>query len=211
MKTLATFLSLIFLNSFNLNQTAQVSDLTNPDSVIIINKTDLFEYLDETKEALDESVEGLSDEQMQYKADPESWSVAQIMEHIIIVEGVLKSLLEGKLSEDETPELRSEIKMTDDQILGFITDRSQKVKTQDQFQPAGKYISADEALEVFDDQREDMVDWLKDTDADLRNYVNEFPFGKIDAYQTVLFMAGHTERHTKQIEEVKDSPEFPES
>ena len=56
-----------------------------------------------------------------------------------------------------------------------------------------------------------IVDWLKDSDVDMRNYVNEFPFGKIDAYQTVLFMAGHTSRHTAQIEEVKSNPDFPQS
>ena len=34
-------------------------------------------------------------------------------------------------------------------------------------------------------------------------------FGTLDLYQWVLLSAGHTARHTQQIEEVKRSPGFP--
>jgi hypothetical protein len=207
MKTLITFLSLIFLSSFNSGDIPQSTSL-NDDNV---SAGDILEYLEETEDALKETVKGLSDDQMSYSPDAESWSVAQIMEHIIIVEGALKGMLEAKLQEEATPDRKDEVQMTDDEILAFITNRGQKIQTQDQFQPSGKFTASDEAWEAFDDQREDIVDWLKDSDADLRNYINEFPFGKIDAYQTVLFMAGHTERHTKQIEEIKNNPDFPES
>ena len=175
-----------------------------------LKEKDIFEYLEETKEALNESVEDLSDEQMQFKPDAESWSVAQVVEHINTVEGALKGMLENKLAEEEPPEMRAEVQMTDEQIIGFITDRSQKIKTQSQFEPSTRFTNADEALEAFNDQREDIVDFLKDVEVDMRNYINEFPFGKIDAYQTVLFLAGHTARHTAQIEEIKSSIGYPE-
>lgn len=211
MKTLMTFLCLVFFSAIHSeNKPFQIETDGTEDVVIPVNKDDIFEYLDETKEGLEESVEGLSDAQMQFKPDAESWSIAEIIEHINIVEGALKSMLEAKFAEDPTPELKAEVKMTDEQILAFITDRGQKVKTQEQFEPTARYISADEAIEAFNDQREDIVDFLKDTDVEMRNYINEFPFGKIDAYQTVLFMAGHTARHTQQIEEVKQSAGFPE-
>lgn len=211
MKTLISFVCLVFLSSFYSGNKSVLSETKSADEAVIsLDKDDIFEYLEETKEGLEESVEGLSDAQMQFKPDAESWSVAEIVEHINIVEGALKSMLEAKFAEDPTPELKAEVKMTDEDVLGFITDRSQKIKTQAQFEPKAQYISADEALEAFNDQREDIVDFLKDTDVDMRNYINEFPFGKIDAYQTVLFMAGHTARHTQQIEEVKQSPGFPE-
>ena len=110
--------------------------------------------MDETKESLEESVEGLSEEQMQFKPDEESWSVAQIVEHIITVEGALKSMLEAKFEAGENLDQKAEVKMTDDQVVALITDRSGKIKTQDQFQPSGKFSDADEALEAFKDQRE---------------------------------------------------------
>lgn len=211
MKTLMTFLFLVFFSAIHSeNKPVQIETDGTEDAVNSVNKDDIFEYLEETKEGLEESVEDLSDAQMQFKPDAESWSIAEIIEHINIVEGALKSMLEAKFVEDPTPELKAEVKMTDEQILAFITDRSQKVKTQAQFEPTARYTSADEAIEAFNDQREDIVDFLKDTDVEMRNYINEFPFGKIDAYQTVLFMAGHTARHTQQIEEIKQSAGFPE-
>lgn len=209
MKTLISIICLVFLGSFYSDNRMVPKDSDTKNS-IAIDQDDLFEYFEETREGLEESVQDLSEEQMQYKTDEESWTIAEIIEHINIVEGALKSMLAAKFAEDPTPELKAEVKMTDDDILAFITDRSQKVKTQSQFEPAAKYSNADEALEAFKDQREDIVDFLKDSDVDMRNYINEFPFGKIDAYQTVLFMAGHTARHTEQIEEVKQSSGFPE-
>ncbi len=211
MKILITFLSLAFFSSdytWNKECTGHLVHKSGIEETLV--KTDMFEYLEETKEALKESVGDLSEEQMAFKTDTIGWSVAEIVEHIVIVEGALKSMLEGRIQSGETPDLKAEVQMTDEQVVGFITDRSGKIQTQSQFVPSGKYSDSDEALEAFMDQREDIVDWLKDADVDMRNYVNEFPFGKIDAYQTVLFMAGHTERHTAQIEELKSHSEFPE-
>jgi len=210
MKTLAAFFSFLFFGALYIgNNLCTGSESTCEEKIVLQNEIDIFEYLEETQEALVESSQDLTDEQMQYKPDENSWSVAQIIEHIIMVEGSLKSMLENKIKEG-TSEMNSEVKFTDDQIVEMITNRSQKMPTQDQFQPSGKFESSDEALETFKDQREEMVDWLKDSDVDMRSFVNEFPFGTIDGYQSVLFMAGHTSRHTAQIEEVKNDPDFPE-
>ena len=36
-----------------------------------------------------------------------------------------------------------------------------------------------------------------------------FPIGEVDAYQATLFLSAHTERHTKQIKEVKTTAGYP--
>ncbi|TRO66501.1 DinB family protein [Christiangramia sabulilitoris] len=210
MKILITFLSLAFFSSdFVKKEGCHATYEKQMAEEILIDNIDVFEYLEETRMALEEEVDGLSEEQMSYQASDDSWSVAEIVEHVIIVEGALKSMLEARINSGETLDQKEEVKMTDEEVVGFITDRSGTIQTQDQFQPSGKFSSSEEALEAFEDQRENIVEWLKESDADMRNYVNEFPFGKIDAYQTVLFMAGHTARHTAQIEELKSNPEFP--
>ena len=210
MKILITFLSLAFFGSdYLLLKDCEKESVANKLEIVIIS--DIFEYLDETKENLEESVNNLSEEQLTFKPDEESWSVAQIVEHIVIVEGALKEMLENKIEDGEDLDLKTEVVLTDDQVVGMITDRSTQIQTQEQFIPTAKFTEADEALEAFNDQRENIVDWLKDSEVDMRNYINEFPFGKIDAYQTMLFMAGHTQRHTEQIKELKSHPDFPES
>ncbi|APG59577.1 DinB family protein [Christiangramia salexigens] len=208
MKTILSLAIMLFFMGF---QTPMVHAQSENENMESAKALEIFTYLDETSEALEESVGDLSEAQMQYKPADNGWSIAQIMEHIKIVEGGLKGMVESKLAEGATPDMRSEIKMTDQQIVGFITNRGQSIQTRPEFEPAAEFETAEEALEAFNDQRENIVDFLKDTDADLRNYINEFPFGKIDAYQTVLFMAGHTARHTAQIEEVKQEDGFPEN
>jgi hypothetical protein len=37
------------------------------------------------------------------------------------------------------------------------------------------------------------------------------PVGKMDGYEFILFIAAHSERHVKQIDEVKADPNFPKS
>ncbi|CAL66541.1 DinB family protein [Christiangramia forsetii] len=210
MKTLAALISFSILGVLYIGSTfCQNHKSSCEERVIIENKIDVFEYLDETQEALEESLQGLSGEQMQFIIDENSWSAAQIIEHINIVEFSLKSLLESRVSEN-TSTMNEEVEMTDEEVVQFITDRSKKIPTQDQFKPSNKFKNADEAIEAFKDQREELVDWLKDSEVDMRSFVNEFPFGKIDGYQTLLFMAGHTARHTAQIEELKKDPNFPE-
>ena len=49
------------------------------------------------------------------------------------------------------------------------------------------------------------------TEDDLRNRYFDFPFGKADSYQIILFLSGHTKRHTDQIKEVIANEKFPQS
>ena len=47
---------------------------------------------------------------------------------------------------------------------------------------------------------------------DLRAFAGPHPaFEMLDAYDWLLFLSGHTERHTLQIQEVKADPGFPKS
>ncbi len=52
-------------------------------------------------------------------------------------------------------------------------------------------------------------EYLKTT-PDLRAHAADSPMGvKLDGYEWILLIAGHSERHTKQILEVKADPNFP--
>lgn len=51
--------------------------------------------------------------------------------------------------------------------------------------------------------------FVYENEADLRNHYMVMPFGTLDAYQGLLFIAGHTERHVLQMEEVKANANFP--
>ena len=76
-------------------------------------------------------------------------------------------------------------------------------------QAKNKFGSIDGTLKEFNEKRQAHIDYIKSTKDDLRNSYAAGPMGTMDAYQVVLFMSGHTERHTKQMEEVKASAGFP--
>lgn len=165
--------------------------------------------LQETREHLLKKVGDLTEKQLNFKADAASWSIAECVEHIAISENNLFGFSQMALKEPADPSKRNEVKMSDEAIVKMITDRSAKVKTQEAFEPTGKFGSYEATLNAFKTKRDNNINYIKTTSDDLRNHYNDFPFGKVDAYQTILFMAGHTKRHTEQIEDIMKNVNFP--
>lgn len=162
-----------------------------------------------TYSALAKSVKGLSDEQLNFKPDAESWSIAECVEHLAISEKTLTGLVQQTLEGEADPSQREMVKLSDEDILAFIQDRSTKIKTQSNLEPKNSYGSYAAALADLKAERKKNIKYVKKTSDDLRNHFFDFPFGKVDSYQIILFMSGHTVRHTKQIEEVMAHENFP--
>lgn len=167
--------------------------------------------LTNSKNNLMSAIKGLSDAQLNFKSSPESWSVAECTEHLAISENSLFGLVEGCLKTTPDPSKRSDVKLSDEQLLAIIVDRSNKVKTREAFVPTGKYGTHKETIKEFKGKRKDHIKFVKKTEEDLRNRYQQLPFGTVDAYQLILFMSGHTDRHVLQIEEVKAHPDFPKN
>lgn len=165
--------------------------------------------LQETRDDLVTKVKNLSPTQLNFKPGASTWSVAECVEHIAISENNIFGFAMMGLKEPADPSRRSEIKMKDDEIVTMISDRSTKRKTQEAFEPTGKFGSFEATLKEFINKRDGTIRFVKTTSDDLRNHYNDFPFGKLDSYQTILFMAAHSKRHTAQIEEVMNQPDFP--
>lgn len=155
------------------------------------------------------SLKGLSEAQLNFKSTPESWSIAECTEHITLSEVNIFGMLQGSLKTPANPARRAEVKMTDQEILSMMVDRSNKVKTQKPSEPTGKYGSHEATVKEFRAKRKSNMQYVATTDDDLRNHYAEMPFGTLDAYQILLFMSAHTERHVLQIEEVIADANFP--
>src|SRR5438552_747059 len=74
--------------------------------------------------------------------------------------------------------------------------------------PTNRFASPEGSIKHFVESRATTEDFLKSTPG-MRDHVMESPMGKLDAYEFVLLVAAHSERHTKQIIEVKADPNFP--
>lgn len=166
----------------------------------------------ETKNEVLKSIKGLSDKQLNFKSAPDHWSVQECIYHIALSEKNLRELLEKTMKAPANPEKRTEIKVTDEQFVNMIKDRTNKVKTQEAFEPKNApWKTLDEALNDFKDKRNDHIKYMKSTTEDLRNHVVQLPFGWIDCYQLYLMIGAHCNRHTQQIDEVKADPNFPKN
>src|SRR5688572_20692600 len=183
--------------------TKPVTELTDAE------RKQAIQLLQETKDAVIKKVSGLSPDQLNFKPEPNAWSVAECVEHITVTENNLFGFCQMSLKQPADPTKRSEVKMSDEAIVKMIIDRTGKRKTQEAFEPAGKFGSFEATLTEFKTKRDNNINYIKTTQDDLRNHYNDFPFGKIDAYQTILFMAAHSKRHIAQIEEVMNNPNFP--
>jgi hypothetical protein len=197
MKKLFLFAAILTLSGFN---TAPV-ELTEQERKFALDE------LNRTKENLLNSIQGLSIEQLNFKSSPGTWSVAQCVEHIAISESKIWVALEEAVKQPADPMKHSEVKFSDTDLIKMITDRTQKIKTLEPYEPKGRKF--DECVSEFTTNREKNLGYIKSTQDDLRNHYSKMPFGTLDGFQIVIFMSGHTARHTAQIESIKAEPNFP--
>jgi hypothetical protein len=159
-----------------------------------------------------DSVAGLSPAQWTYKASPTSWSIAECAEHIALSEEMIFQLATKKILESPaTPEKAAEVKGKEELILQKITDRSHKAQAPEMLKPSGRFKTPAEAVAFFKKLRDEHIAYLNTTEDPLRVHFMPSAFGQQDAYQWIIYMSGHTERHTLQILEVKASPDYPKS
>lgn len=170
----------------------------------------LVSSLKGSKNNLLQQVKGLSEEQLNYKAAADKWSIRECVYHIALSEETIWKMAEAAIAQPANPEKRSEIKISDEDLVRMMTDRSKKFQAAEMLQPVqAKWQNTKEAIEAFKESRSALLKYAKTTTADLRNHVSASPMGSLDAYQLLVMISAHSARHTLQIEEVKSSPGFP--
>src|SRR5207248_5547689 len=167
-----------------------------------------LQYLEVTKRNVLEATKGLSAGQWNFKPAPDRWSVAQVMEHIAAAEDFLLETTREKVMTGPAGEPGRDVKKTDETVLMMVPDRTHKAQAPEALVPSNRFGSPEGSLKQYIESRSPTEDFLKNT-AGLRDHVMDSPLGKLDGYEFVLFIAAHSERHTKQINEVKADPNFP--
>jgi hypothetical protein len=168
-------------------------------------------YLESTKEGVLKATSGLSQAQWTFKPGPDRWSVAEVTEHIAAAEDTLRGMIEDQVLKAPARPEGEDVQALDTMVLRAITDRSKKAKAPETLKPTNRFGSPESSLKHFTESREKTVSLLKSRQ-DLREHATDSPLGrKLDAYEWILFIGAHSERHTKQIEEVKADPNFPKT
>lgn len=188
-----------------------LKEILEAQETIVDDKSILKDHYQETIDKLQKSVSGLNKEQLHFKPSAESWSISQCLEHIIITEKMIFGMIQENMETPINPDEREKIEFSDDEILAMAANRTEKYKAPEVLVTKGKYDDAEAALNDLNTQREELYSFIEATPIEaLRNRVNESPAGFTDAYQSLLFITGHSNRHLLQIEEIKASAGFPE-
>ena len=166
---------------------------------------ELVDDLQRSRRALHACVEALSDAQRDAAPVGESWSVAQIVEHLAIVEGQVGRLLSNLMKEAEaTGERETETTSVLTSLDQFGVDvPTVRIPAPDRVQPKDG-LSAHEALVRLDAVRDQLLRVIpRASGLPLANVSFPHPaLGPLNGYEWILLIAQHERRHTRQIEAV---------
>ncbi len=167
--------------------------------------TEIFDSIDKTRNELNEKVSALNADAQNFRLDETSWSAAQIIEHLAIVEGGLVPLVHKLLKKAEaegTPSdgtLNPPISMVEN--AAKVADK--KLEAPERIRPQGNALLTDSLLKLGESRRSirDLQSRIQAVDA--RNTAFPHPvFGNLNLYEWLAFIGLHETRHLRQIENV---------
>jgi hypothetical protein len=151
-----------------------------------------------------EAVRGLTEEQWRFREAPERWSIAEVVEHLVVWESFMLGAIQGALDRPAEPEKQALVVGKDSLVLGLATSRDKPLKSREAARPTGRWSDLGEMLAEFRARRALTVEFAESTQADLRcHFFAHVAFGDLDCYQWLVVMGQHTLRHVEQIEEIK--------
>jgi DinB superfamily len=188
---------------------SSVSFLAQAQSVTQTDRERALKYLESTRQGVLEATKGLSAAQWNFKPAPDRWSVAEVMEHTAAAEDMLYGMVIEQVMKAPSRPAGEDTKAIDDLVLAAVPDRSKKAQAPEPLRPTNRFGSPESAVKHFAESRDRTEEFLRKT-GDLRAHAIDSPLGKkLDAYEWILFIAAHSDRHTKQINEVKADVGFP--
>ena len=169
-----------------------------------IDRQRLVAHLQMTGAWLIDEVSGLSPAQVTFRRAPEAWTIAEVLEHLVMVEDIYWEDLQSAL---KLPTAGQTSAMSDADILWYGIDRSRKEQAIAGERPEGQIRGLQQALDTYRKRHDRLLQYIRTTGDDLRSRI--VPRQRCDAYQWALLISTHEQRHVLQIREIKGDPRFP--
>jgi uncharacterized damage-inducible protein DinB len=176
----------------------------------------LVQDIEDAQDTLLAHLSGLTDEQWAFKQNPDRWSIGECVEHIARGERVILGGIEYALSMPPNPQWYDQTKGKLDFVRENVLKRT----------PGGVGSPFRAPYEVSPNERWDRARGIREfyaSHGELRAFVetmpreiknrtflNPFPqFGMLNAHDWLTLTAMHVKRHTMQIIEVQEDPNYP--
>jgi uncharacterized damage-inducible protein DinB len=167
---------------------------------------EVLNYLDTERLALRAAVELVPTELRDQQPGPDRWSVAQVLQHLVIIEkrigiGMTKWVADA-IAGGVGPEAETS-SVLDSLDLALIADRSRRRNAPDEVRPNGG-LDATSAWTALEQTRAALRAAVLPADGlALGEVIQPHPvLGPINLYQWLLFVGSHETRHTGQVREI---------
>lgn len=166
--------------------------------------TQLLASLDCRRRALHDAVERVPVDRRQERPAPNRWSVAEVLEHLSIVEGRVATIMETFVA--TAPESPNGAAPADHSVLlAKLADRTRTVSAPEPLHPTA-HLDAATAWSVLERNREQLkVSLAAAHGRDLSGLSRQHPvLGTLNGYEWIASLSGHEGRHTAQIREIAE-------
>ena len=182
----------------------------------------LITHMDRTQKELLQETQALSNHQWTILEDSSRWSIAQIVEHLVLQEEAYYRELSVIAASPPRSEWMDQVKGNDEKFLAYAYDPTPGT-TGWYAQPMGRFCNTEDALTAFSNAREKAIELIQKANTDFRQQFTfrNIPKEKIDTntdfytirevrdlHQLILNNIAHTDRHLSQIRKVKRLPLF---
>jgi hypothetical protein len=170
---------------------------------------DVFSRLDASRAALGAAVESIAAPLRQQRPGPERWSVAEVLEHLSIVErlftGRVADAIDAARAGGLAGETADRLPLPDD-IEARMANRANKRSSPEVALPTGT-LDAAAAWKALESGHQRLRALVEEVDGlALSGVMLTHPFfGTLTVYQFVELMAAHEGRHTEQIKDIARS------
>jgi uncharacterized damage-inducible protein DinB len=161
----------------------------------------LVAHMDMTASWLADELSGLSQAQLTFRVASGAWTILEVLDHLVVVGPIYWQDLQVAL---KAPDRKSA--SSDADILWYGIDRTNREKAIATEVPKG-LRDFQEGLAAYRTQHAQLLQYVKTTSDDLRSKRVERQ--GCDAYQWLLLISTHEQRHILQIREIKADPKFP--
>jgi len=169
-----------------------------------LERQHLVAHLEMTAAWLSDELNGLTPAQANFRRQPEAWTIAEVLDHLVVVAPIYWQDLQAALKQ---PRGARRSAMSDADVLWYGIDRTNREQAIAGEKPVGQVRDLKAGLETYRKDHDRLLQYIKTTDDDLRDHIVQRQTS--DAYQWALLISTHEQRHILQIREIKADPGFP--
>lgn len=173
-------------------------------SLTDLERQRLIAHLEMTGRWVVDEVSGLSSAQLAFRPAPEAWNILEVLDHLVVVGPIYWQDLQKALKSPPSRPMRAG---SDADILWYGIDRTQRQKAVPAEEPKGQVRDLGAGLDAYRKRHAQLLQYARTTTDDLRGHLVERE--GCDAYQWLLLISTHEQRHVLQIREIKAAPDFP--